>query len=50
MLEDAKAISRATRLIFIAKYLERLADHATNVAEEVIFAIEGRDVRHGNLD
>ncbi len=50
MLEDAKTISRATRLIFISKYLERLADHATNVAEEVIFAIEGRDVRHGNLD
>jgi phosphate transport system protein len=49
MLEDAKTISRATRLIFISKYLERLADHATNVAEEVIFAIEGRDVRHGNI-
>lgn len=49
MLEDAKTISRATRLIFISKYLERLADHATNVAEEVIFAIEGRDVRHRNL-
>ena len=50
MLEDAKTISRATRLIFISKYLERLADHATNVAEEVIFAIEGRDVRHRNVD
>jgi phosphate transport system protein len=49
MLEDAKTISRATRLIFISKYLERLADHATNVAEDVIFAIEGRDVRHGNI-
>jgi phosphate transport system protein len=49
MLEDARTISRATRLIFISKYLERLADHATNVAEEVIFAIEGRDVRHGNI-
>ena len=48
MLEDARTISRATRLIFISKYLERIADHATNVAEEVIFAIEGRDVRHGH--
>ena len=36
MLEDAHTISRATRIIFISKYLERLADHATNVAEEVI--------------
>ena len=49
MLEDAHTISRATRIIFISKYLERLADHATNVAEEVIFAIEGRDVRHRNM-
>ena len=50
MLEDNKTISRATRLIFIAKYLERLADHATNVAEEVIFAAQGRDVRHGHME
>lgn len=49
MLGDTKAINRATRLIFITKYLERAADHATNVAEEVIFAIQGRDVRHGNV-
>jgi len=49
MLGDTKAVNRATRLIFISKYLERAADHATNVAEEVIFAIQGRDVRHGNV-
>lgn len=49
MLSDTKAINRATRLIFISKYLERAADHATNVAEEVIYAIQGRDVRHGNV-
>jgi len=47
MLEDAKNIHRATGLIFISKYLERMADHATNVAEDVIFVAEGRDVRHG---
>jgi len=41
MLEDPKNIHRATGLIFIAKYLERIANHATNVAE-------GRDVRHGH--
>jgi phosphate transport system protein len=49
MLGDTKTINRATRLIFISKYLERIADHATNVAEEVIYAIQGRDVRHGNV-
>jgi phosphate transport system protein len=49
MLGDTKTINRATRLIFISKYLERIADHATNVAEAVIFAIQGRDVRHGNV-
>lgn len=49
MIKDPSTISRATRLIFIAKYLERVADHATNVAEEVIFFIQGRDVRHGNV-
>jgi phosphate transport system protein len=48
MLEDPKNIHRATALIFIAKYLERIADHATNVAEDVIFVAEGRDVRHGH--
>lgn len=37
---------RTTALLFIAKHLERIADHATNVAEMVIFFVEGRDVRH----
>ena len=49
MIEDPSLISRATRLVFISKYLERVADHATNVAEEVIYAVQGRDVRHGNV-
>jgi phosphate transport system protein len=46
MSEDLKTISRATRLLFISKYLERLADHAVNMAELVIFLVEGRIVRH----
>jgi phosphate transport system protein len=49
MIQDPSLVSRATRLIFISKYLERVADHATNVAEEVIYAVQGRDVRHGNV-
>lgn len=46
MMEDAKNISRATRLQSIAKYLERVGDHATNLAEMVIFAVKGKDPRH----
>jgi len=46
MMEDPHTISRALRLIFIAKYLERLADHATNIAEMVIFMVKGKSIRH----
>lgn len=48
MQQDGQSISRAMNLILIARNLERLADHATNIAEEVIFVISGLDVRHGN--
>jgi phosphate transport system protein len=46
MIEDPRSVTRALRITFIAKYLERIADHATNIAQMVIFLIEGRDVRH----
>lgn len=46
MMEDARNIRRATSLMFVAKHLERLGDHATNVAEMVIFMVRGTDVRH----
>ncbi len=46
MMEDPRNIRRATSLMFVAKHLERLGDHATNVAEMVIFMVRGTDVRH----
>ncbi len=46
MLEDPKTTRRAMAILFVAKHLERIADHATNVAEMVIFFVEGRDIRH----
>jgi phosphate transport system protein len=46
MIEDPRSVTRALRITFIAKYLERIADHATNIAQMVIFLTEGRDVRH----
>ena len=46
MMENPKTISRAIRLSFVAKYIERLADHATNVAELVVYLVEGKIIRH----
>ena len=45
MLEDAKKIKPATQLIFVARYLERIADHSTNVAEWVIYLATGERLR-----
>lgn len=46
MVENPQTISRAIRLTFIAKYIERIADHATNVAELVVYMVEGKIIRH----
>src|SRR5665213_1252109 len=46
MLEDRANIKRALDLILVSRYLERIADHATNVAEDVIYMVEGKDIRH----
>jgi phosphate transport system protein len=48
MIEDPKAVSRSLQLLLIARNLERIADHATNIAEDVIYYVEGRDVRHAH--
>jgi phosphate transport system protein len=46
MVEAPQTITRATRLLFVAKYLERIADHATNIAEMVVFTVKGKSIRH----
>jgi len=46
MMADPKAIERALALILISRHLERIGDHATNIAEDVIYMTQGRDVRH----
>jgi phosphate transport system protein len=46
MRDQHEKIPAAIRVIKVAKYIERIADHATNIAEEVIFMIRGEDVRH----
>src|SRR5881296_1209525 len=47
MFEEPARISRALRLMFVARNLERIGDHASNIAEMVIFLVEGQDIRHG---
>jgi phosphate transport system protein len=46
MMEDPRTVSRAIRVILISRFLERVADHATNIAEMVIYLVEGKMVRH----
>jgi phosphate transport system protein len=46
MLEDASTITRGLHLILISRHLERVADHATNISEDVIYLIQGKTIKH----
>lgn len=46
MIQDPKTVSRAVKITYISKYLERIADHATNIAEMVVYLVEGKIIRH----
>jgi phosphate transport system protein len=46
MMGDPGTIPRAMDLILVSRHLERIADHATNICEDVIFMVKGKDVRH----
>ena len=46
MMEHPTAITRAVNLILVSRHLERIADHATNVAEDVIYLVEGKTIKH----
>ena len=50
MQRDPSMVPPAVHLMFVARNLERIADHATNIAEDVIFLVRGLDVRHHALD
>jgi phosphate transport system protein len=46
MIENPQTISRATKIGSVSKYLERIADHATNIGEMVVFMVKGKSIRH----
>lgn len=50
MIEDPRTISRSIELLFIAKALERIGDHAKNMSELLIYMIKGKDVRHTGVE
>ena len=50
MAEEPRTIGRATRVLFVSKYLERIADHATNIAEMVVFMVKGKTIKHMDKD
>ena len=46
MMEDPRTITTSIDIITIARAVERIGDHAKNISEQVIFVVEGRDIRH----
>ena len=46
MAEDPKLIGQSTKILFVSKYLERIADHSTNIAEMVVFMVMGKTIKH----
>lgn len=50
MMEDPRTISSSLDLLFVAKAIERIGDHATNIAEFIIYVVKGADVRHSSME
>jgi phosphate transport system protein len=46
MMEDPRTITRAVQLILVSRHLERISDHATNIAEDVIYMVQGKTIKH----
>ncbi|PND36830.1 phosphate transport system regulatory protein PhoU [Paucibacter aquatile] len=50
MMEDPRTISASIDLVFVAKAIERVGDHAKNLAEQIIYIVKGTDIRHNPMD
>ena len=46
MIADVHRIQDGLQIILVSRHLERIADHATNIAEDVVYMVEARDIRH----
>ena len=49
MMEDPRAISSSLNVIWVLRSLERIGDHACNMAEHLVYLVSGQDVRHASL-
>ncbi len=50
MMEDPRTISASLNLLFLAKAIERIGDHAKNIAEVIIYVVKGEDIRHSTME
>ena len=50
MMEDPRTITASLDLLFVAKAIERIGDHAKNIAEQIVYVVKGEDIRHSSMD